>query len=202
MTEDIEQGTIYPIVTTWIILQMYLEHPYHVTWNFLWQRRPAAMPGTERALLKLFWRHFIRHFQCNSKAWSSVTFLALGGTNDISLIIACFGVTSLSMKLKNRVCCVVSRGLTIKLRKSSVVGKWTGHSYGYNAQWGFFSFLMSFSSESGCAQIALKMTQLKNFVSDFSFTSDEVEDADCPSKKPSIFHVLKIRQRAARVRPG
>lgn len=52
-----------------------------------------------------------------------MTFLALGGTNDISLIIACFGVTSLSMKLKNRVCCVVSRGLTIKLRKSSVVGK-------------------------------------------------------------------------------
>lgn len=61
---------------------------------------------------------------------------------------------------------------------------------------------MSFSSESGCAQIALKMTQLKNFVSDFSFTGDDVEDADCPSKNPSIFHVLKIRQRASRVRPG
>lgn len=64
------------------------------------------------------------HFQSNSKAWSSVTFLALGGTDDISLIIARFGVTSLSMKLKNRVRCVVSIGLTIKLRKSSVAGKW------------------------------------------------------------------------------
>lgn len=72
---------------------------------------------TAEALLKT-------HFQSNSKAWSTVTFLALGGTNAISLIIACFGVTSLSMKLKNRVCCVVSIGLTIKLRKSSVVGEW------------------------------------------------------------------------------
>lgn len=64
------------------------------------------------------------HFQSNSKAWSSVTFLALGGTNDTSLIIACFGVTSLSIKLKNKVCCVVSIGLIIRLRKSSVVGDW------------------------------------------------------------------------------
>ena len=53
-----------------------------------------------------------------------MTFLELGGTTDISLIIACFGVTSLSMKLKNRECCVVSIGLTIKLRKSSVAGEW------------------------------------------------------------------------------
>lgn len=63
-------------------------------------------------------------FQSNSKAWSSVTFLALGGTNDTSLIITCFRVTSLSIKLKNRVCCVVSIGLIIRLRKSVVVGDW------------------------------------------------------------------------------
>lgn len=91
------------------------------------------------------------HFQSNSKAQSNVTFLALGGTNDISLIIACFGVTSQSMKLNNRVRCVVSIGLTIKLRKSRM-GSGTGHPHGLwvNAQCGFLSYLMSFSSESGC----------------------------------------------------
>lgn len=52
MTEDIEQGAIYPTVTARTILQMYLEHPYHITWNFLW--RPAGMPGIEIVLQKLF----------------------------------------------------------------------------------------------------------------------------------------------------
>lgn len=79
---------------------------------------------------KQHWRSSCRGiFSLTAKlgaAWhfsSSVTFLELGGMNDVLLIIA-FGVTSLSMKLKNRVCCVVPVGFTIKLRKSSVVGEW------------------------------------------------------------------------------
>lgn len=66
--------------------------------------RSVEVPGadgmflTGRALQELLWRYF----QSNSKVWSSLTFLELGGMNDISLIIA-FGVTSLSMKLKNKV---------------------------------------------------------------------------------------------------
>lgn len=91
-----------PTGAAWVTLQMYLEHPYHLLCKFPGQVGPDGLFLTERALQELLWRCF----QSNSRGWSSLTFLELGGMNDISLITA-FGVTSLSMKLKNKVWHVV-----------------------------------------------------------------------------------------------
>lgn len=84
------------------------------------QRRPEALLET--------------HFQSNSKAWSSVTFLALGGTNDISLITACFGVTSLSMKWKNSMLCSFNRFDHQITQVISIRGVEQATLMGYNAQ--------------------------------------------------------------------